>query len=219
MAGKTGVNDGAMQRRFRRKTERKTVDIQNILAQVDALFEADRGKDAEQLMQQSVAEAEKEQDEGAKLQLLNELIGYYRETSQREMVDKTVAQAIAQAEHMGLDGTIPHATTLLNAATAYRACGRLEESVGFYRQVQDIYDRLLGPDDMLMAGLKNNISLLYQEMGDYRAAKERLLEALAIAEKNNAGYETAVTYANLAGPCMQLEIGRASCRERVSINE
>ena len=94
------------------------MDIQNILAQVDALFEADRGKDAEQLMQQSVAEAEKEQDEGAKLQLLNELIGYYRETSQREMVDKTVAQAIAQAEHMGLDGTIPHATTLLNAATA-----------------------------------------------------------------------------------------------------
>ena len=180
------------------------MDIQNILAQVDALFEADRGKDAEQLMQQSVAEAEKEQDEGAKLQLLNELIGYYRETSQREMVDKTVAQAIAQAEHMGLDGTIPHATTLLNAATAYRACGRLEESVGFYRQVQDIYDRLLGPDDMLMAGLKNNISLLYQEMGDYRAAKERLLEALAIAEKNNAGYETAVTYANLAGTCMQL---------------
>lgn len=180
------------------------MDIQNILAQVDAYFDADRGKDAERLLQQSVAEAEKEQDEGAKLQLLNELIGYYREVSQHEMVYKTVAQALNQTEHMGLEGTIPHATTLLNAATAYRACGKLEESMGFYRQVQEIYGRLLEPDDMLMAGLQNNISLLYQEMGNYAAAKERLLEALNIVEKNNAGYETAVTYANLAGTCMQL---------------
>ena len=180
------------------------MDIQNILAQVDAYFDADRGKDAERLLQQSVAEAEKEQDEGAKLQLLNELIGYYREVSQHEMVYKTVAQALSQTEHMGLEGTIPHATTLLNAATAYRACGKLEESMGFYRQVQEIYGRLLEPDNMLMAGLQNNISLLYQEMGNYGAAKERLLEALDIVEKNNAGYETAVTYANLAGTCMQL---------------
>ena len=75
------------------------MEIQNILAQVDAYFEADRGKDAEQLLQQSVADAEREQDDGAKLQLLNELIGYYRESSQHEMVYKTVAQAIAQTRH------------------------------------------------------------------------------------------------------------------------
>ncbi len=188
------------------------MNIQNILAQVDAYFDADRGEDAERLLQQSVAEAEQEQDEGAKLQLLNELIGYYREVSRHEMVYKTVAQAIAQTEHMGLEGTIPHATTLLNAATAYRACGKLEESMGFYRQVQEIYGRLLEPDNMLMAGLQNNISLLYQEMGNYREAKERLLEALHIVEKNNAGYETAVTYANLAGTCMQLGENGEACR-------
>ncbi len=188
------------------------MDIQNILAQVDAYFEADRGKDAEQLLQQSVADAEREQDDGAKLQLLNELIGYYRESSQHEMVYKTVAQAIAQTRHMGLEGTIPHATTLLNAATAYRACGKTEESMGYYRQVQEIYGRLLEPDNMLMAGLQNNISLLYQETGNYEAAKAGLLEALAIVEKNNAGYETAVTYANLAGTCLQLGENGEACR-------
>ena len=173
------------------------MDIQNILAQVDAYFEADRGKDAEQLLQQSVADAEREQDDGAKLQLLNELIGYYRESSQHEMVYKTVAQAIAQTRHMGLEGTIPHATTLLNAATAYRACGKTEESMGYYRQVQEIYGRLLEPDNMLMAGLQNNISLLYQETGNYEAAKAGLLEALAIVEKNNAGYETEIGRAHV----------------------
>ena len=195
-----------------RKMEKKTVDIQSILARADAYLEADRGEEAEQLLQQSVAQAEAEQDEGAKLQLLNELIGYYRETSRHEMVYRTVAQAIAQTERMGLEGTIPHATTLLNAATAYRACGRLEESMDFYRQVQEIYGRLLEPDNMLLAGLQNNISLLYQEMGDYGAAREKLLQALAIAEKNKAGYETAVTYANLAGTCMQLAENREAYR-------
>lgn len=180
------------------------MDIQKILERVDALFEEDRGKEAEELMLQSEEQARLEGEDGVRLQLLNELIGYYREVSDGKSVHETVAQAIAQAEKMGLEGTIPYATTLLNAATAYRALGRLEESMGFYRQVQEMYDKLLEPDDMLMAGLKNNISLLYQEMGDYEAAKEKLLEALAIVEKNDAGYEIAVTYANLAGTCMQL---------------
>ena len=62
---------------------------------------------------------------------------------------------------------------------------------------------------MLMAGLQNNISLLYQETGNYEAAKAGLLEALAIVEKNNAGYETAVTYANLAGTsCSWVKTGK-----------
>ncbi len=180
------------------------MDIQSILKQVDAFFETGRPGDAEKLMLQSVEQAVQEGEDGVVLQLLNELIGYYRETSQKERVYQTVAQALEQALRMGLEGTIPYATTLLNAATAYRACGRLEESMEYYNQVQELYHRLLKPDDMLMAGLKNNISLLFQEMGNYGQAKERLLEALAIVEKNGAAYETGVTYANLAGTCMQL---------------
>lgn len=180
------------------------MDIESILKQVDQFFETDRPGDAEKLMLESVEQAQREGEDGVVLQLLNELIGYYRETSQKERVYQTVSQALEQAGRMGLEGTIPYATTLLNAATAYRACGRLRESMEYYGQVQELYQRLLEPDHMLMAGLKNNISLLFQEMGDYRQAKERLLEALAIVEKNGADYETGVTYANLAGTCMQL---------------
>lgn len=180
------------------------MDIQNILQQVDAFFEENKGEEAERLLLQSVERAVEEGDDGSLLQLLNELIGFYRETSQPEMVYRISAQAIAQAKRMGLEGTIPYATTLLNTATAYRACGKLEESLKYYDQVQGIYDGLLDPDDMLMAGLKNNISLLYQEMGDYARAKERQLEALTIVDKNGKAYETGVTYANLAGTCMQL---------------
>lgn len=181
------------------------MDINQILKQVDTYFEENRGEEAEKLMCKSLEQAAEEGDEAIQLQLLNELLGYYREVSRREALERTAEQAIALAKHMGLEGTIPYATTLLNAATGYRSCGKLQESMGYYLQVQELYDRLLKPDDMLMAGLKNNMSLLYQEMGDFRAAKERQLEALAIAEKNHAVYELGVTCANLAGSCMRLE--------------
>lgn len=185
--------------------ENRQLDVDGILAQVDALYEENKGEEAKQLMLHSLEEAESLQDDGARLQLLNELLGYYRETSQEEGVYDTAAKAIEHAKAMGLEGTIPYATTLLNVATAYRACGRLQESKGYYAQVQEIYDSKLEPDSMLAAGLKNNIALLYQETGDFAASKDRLLEALAIVSKKGAAYETAVTYANLAGTCMQLK--------------
>lgn len=181
------------------------MDIQKILAQVDALFEENRGKDAEQLMLDSIAGAVEEQDDNSLLQLLNEILGYYRETSQKENVYTFAAQAIAQAQRMGLENTIPFATTLLNVANAYRACGNLQESEEYYKQVQDIYDKLLPPDSMFVAGLKNNMSLLYQEMGEYDKARKSLVEALSIVEKQDMPYELGVTYANLASTCMQLK--------------
>ena len=183
------------------------MEIHKILTELDALFEENRGKEAEALMLRSIEQAEQEKDDESLLQLQNELLGYYRETSQKEAAMEMAAQAVAQARRMGLEGTIPYATTLLNVANACRACGRLQESMEYYCQVQKVYDEKLESDDMFIAGLKNNMSLLHQEMGDYAGAKQRLLEALAIVEKKEAAYELGVTYANLAGTCMQLGEG------------
>jgi len=181
------------------------LDIQKVLAQVDKYFEENKGEEAEKLMQQSIVQAVREEDDASLLHLLNELLGYYRETSQRENAMQIASQAIAQAGRMGLEGTIPYATTLLNVANACRVCGKLQESMEYYRQTEEIYARQLEPDDMLTAGLKNNMSLLYQEMGNFAEAKKMLLEALAIVEKKQAPYELGVTCANLAGTCMRLE--------------
>lgn len=186
------------------------MDIGKVLEQVDSLFGENKGEEAEELMRRSVVQAVNEQDDESLLQLLNELLGFYRETSRKEEAVKMASQAVAQARRMGLEGTIPYATTLLNVANAYRAFGMLRESMDYYLQVQELYGKLLEPDSMFMAGLHNNMSLLCQEMGDYAGAREKQLAALAIAEGKQAGYELGVTYANLAGSCMQLgEAGEA----------
>ena len=180
------------------------MDIQKILEKVDELFEENRGEDAEQLMLDSIAGAVQEQDDEALLGLLNELLGYYRETSRFDQAEKIAAQAVAQAERMGLDGTLPYATTLLNVANAYRAGGRYRESMEYYRKVQELYGSLFQTDNMFVAGLQNNLSLLYQETERYEEALECQRKALEIAEHCGAEYESAVTGANMAATCVQL---------------
>ena len=180
------------------------MDVRQILEQVDAYYEQNQGKEAEKLMRRAIEQAVGEEDDGSLLQLLNELLGYYRETGDKEAVGRLAPQTIAQAKRMGLEGTVPYATTLLNVANAYRACGRLEDSLECYRGVEEIYQKELKPDSMFVAGLKNNLSLLYQEMGDFVKAKENLLQALSIAEQKGEPYEIGVTCANLAGTCAQL---------------
>ena len=105
------------------------MNIEKILSQVDAYFEENKREEAEKLMLESVAEAVLEEEDGCLLQLLNELIGYYRVTSRFEEAYLFSDKAIEQAEKMGLQDTVPYATTLLNVANVYRAGGRLQEAL------------------------------------------------------------------------------------------
>lgn len=181
------------------------MNIQEILIQIDKLFEENKREEAEKLMQESIARAVEEQDDNSLLQLLNELLGFYRETGRHEEAALIADRALEQAERMGLAGTVPYATTLLNVANACRAGGRLEESLEKYLRVQEIYRCQLPPDDMLAASFQNNFSLLYQELGEYDKARECLLSALQVVKAKGSPYELGVTYTNLAATCVQLQ--------------
>ena len=181
------------------------MDINKILQQVDSFYAESKGAEAEKLMLAAIQEAAENQENEILLQLLNELLGYYRETSQVENSIRIAQQAISLAEKMGLKDTIPHATTLLNVANAYRAGGKLQESLELFKEVREIYRKSLAADNMLVASLENNMSLLYQELGDFPQAKQSLLDALKIVEAKGAEFEVAVTYANLANTCLQMK--------------
>jgi tetratricopeptide (TPR) repeat protein len=181
------------------------MNIDEILEKIDTYFAENRGADAETLMLESLRQAQEEGNQGARLQLLNELMGYYRETSQNEKLNDVVETTLQLADSMDIADSVPYATTTLNAANAYRAMGNTEKSLKYYRITEEIYRKTLAADDMLMAGLYNNLSLLYQEMEEYVHAQEQLQKALEIVQKNNAEFEIAVTYANLANTCVAAE--------------
>ena len=179
--------------------------MQNLTEKIDELFAQNKGQEAQALLQDCLKEALQNGNLEDAVPILNELIGYCRETSQVQQSYDYADLVLRIMDKLELKGSIPYATTLLNIANAYRAGGRLEDSLNLYQQVEDIYKQCLKPEDMLVASLFNNKSLLYQEMRSFEKAKESLLKALAIVKKReDTAFEVAVTFSNLASTCLSL---------------
>lgn len=179
--------------------------MEDILKQIDRLLEENRGAEAQALMEGCLQQALESGDRSGAVTLLNELIGFCRETGQADKAYYYGEVVLRLLEDMGLTGTLPFATSVLNIASAYRAGGRLEDAMTCYHAVEQIYSQILEPDHMLVASLYNNKALLYQEMGDFEAARVHLEKALHIALGHpECYYEQASSYANLAATCLQL---------------
>ncbi len=184
---------------------REEGNMEDILQQIDRLLEENKGPQAQMLMEEGLERALQSGDRGGAVTLLNELIGFCRETGQAEKSYYYGEAVLNLLQEMGLSGTLPFATSVLNIASAYRAGGRLEDAMTCYRAVEQIYSQVLEPGDMLVASLYNNKALLYQEMGEYEAAYAYLEKALEIALQHpERYYEQASSYANLAATCLQL---------------
>ncbi|MBQ8007257.1 MAG: tetratricopeptide repeat protein, partial [Lachnospiraceae bacterium] len=175
------------------------MNIDEIFAEIDRLYTANQGEKVEEYILEKIGEAAKAGDESIMIQLLNELIGHYRETSEFDKL-RTFAQKLLDIlEGSSLKGSMAHATSLLNVANAYRAAGMLRESNTLYQQVKSYYDANVSPDSMLYASLLNNMSLLFQEMNDYESAADCLERALGISLiYPECRIEQATTYTNLA---------------------
>ncbi len=173
------------------------MEISQFYERLDRLFSTGQIDRVEDCIKESKEQAEKERDEASLLAILNESMGYYRSIGSREAVKEAEA-ALALAERLGLSGTVHEGTTLLNAATAYRAFGMLEEAEGLYKKGLEVYKKELGAEDCRLAGLYNNLSSLYADKEEFSQAIEALLSALAIREKNDGTeIERAVSLTNL----------------------
>lgn len=183
------------------------MDVNRVLEQLDELFAQHKIEEVEPFLLLKIEEAELLGDTGALLTLLNELIGHYREMGEFEKSLAACRQVLLLAQEMGLQGTAVYATTLLNVANACRAAGLLRESMQYYQEVQKIYETQVPKGDFRYASLYNNMSLLFQEMGDYESACDCQERALGIAmQHGEARIEVAVTYTNLAAS--KLKLGR-----------
>lgn len=182
------------------------MNIEQALEELDQLFATGQIEQVQGFLESKIAQAKEENDQASVITLYNEMIGYCRDTSKYEMAAVYCEEVIRLMQERGLTGTIPYATTLLNVANAYRAAGRLQESLTCYKEVFRLYEGNLEQTDFRYASLHNNLSLLYQEMGDYEKACEALRHALSIVVLYpEARIEMAVTYSNLAASLLKLD--------------
>lgn len=174
------------------------MDINEVLDGLDKLFAENRISEVEKYLTRALSEAEYDNDMESMLSIENELIGFHRTTGEHDKALYFCRQAERLAKQMNIEDTVPYGTTLMNVANAQRAAGNLLEALAYYKKVEDIYVNQLGPYDILLASYYNNLSLVYQELGEYDKAVEVLEKSLRIIERHeNAGTEIATTYANL----------------------
>ena len=184
--------------------------VDEIIAGLDFLFSEQRMTEVEPYLQQALQEAMETGNSSAVITIVNELIGFYRDISQYEKSIFYCEQILPFMERHGLKGTIHYATTCLNVANAYRAAGEWNTSLKYYEEVKRVYDRMLTPTDSLYASYFNNLSLLYQEMGDFEKAAQCLKTALIIIEAYGDMIKVAITCSNLAASLLRIgEQGQA----------
>ena len=181
------------------------MNIELILAQYDAMFGKNSLEEIEGYLIKTIEEAKSQSEFGIVITLLNEIIGFCRDTTQKDKALQYCEELQEVLKMLNLEGRIDYATSLLNIANAYRAFGLFKESLQLYGIVEETYQSQVAPTDFMYASLYNNWSLLYQEMQDYISARDMLLKALAIADSyEDAVIPQATTRANLAATLLQI---------------
>lgn len=176
--------------------------IEEILREYDEMFGKNSLEEIEAYLVRNLREIE---DYSIQFTLLNEIIGFCRDTTQKEKALVYCGQLVELMEKMQIVGSAEYATAMLNIANAYRAFEMAEEAIEIFKGVLQIYEEKLSPYDFNYASLYNNWSLAYQETQDYEMSKEMLIKALQVVDH----YEEAVipqanTRTNLAVSLLQI---------------
>ena len=175
------------------------IPVGRVIEKLDEYLNRNDYGAAERHLRYWLAEAEHSGDARGRLSVLNEQIGLYRKLERETEGLCAAAEALAQAEALGMEDTITMGTTLINAATAYKAFGRAAEALPLYRRAQTIYEAHLSPDDARLGGLYNNMALTVSALGDRRGAQALYEKALAVMARQARGEaEMAITWCNLA---------------------
>ena len=154
---------------------------------------------AEWFLKDSLVEAKRQKHEEAVLIILNELGGFYRAMGRYSEAAPLFVDAICTLRKLGLFHTENHATTLINQATNYAVWGRTIDALELFEAARLMFETLGITVDFRIASLHNNMSIAYQDMGEYDKAVDHLKDAIAILEQlEDTQIEIATTYTNIA---------------------
>lgn len=184
-----------------------------VLQHLDGLFRDGKISDVEPYLLQQLVVANQEHDKDTSLVIMNEMIGFYRSQQRFDEALRVTRQALDMCARE-TPGSIAHATTLVNGATAHRFAGQPEKALELFAKAEAIYQEKLSPMDEHFAGLLNNMSAAYSDLGQLDKAGEYLLRAAAIMDAlPDRVVESAVTHANLAALYFKMKNGSGAKRE------
>ena len=177
----------------------KAIPLTRVFDKLNALFAKNDLPGVGRTLDFWEAEARMLADTRGLLEILNEKIGYYRRTSEKEKALASVKEAFELIEKQGVGDPISSATVYLNGATTMKAFGLAKDSMVYYENARKIYESNLEENDYRIAALYNNVSSAYKDLGDYIKAETACMKAIEILEANeDCNGEIAVTLINIA---------------------
>ena len=175
------------------------MDVAKVLMEYDNLFGTASLEQIDDFLTDKIEKALTEGDYNSALTLMNEMLGFARDTGQKEKGLHYCELVQKMLVNLGLAGTTEYGTALLNVASTLRAFGEYKKSKELYMETETVYLANLPEGDFLFSGLYNNWSLLYEEMGDFSSAETLLRKALQVVDRyDSAEIEQATTRSNLA---------------------
>ena len=181
------------------KTEMSAVNIEKFISELDSFFSREDIEGAGFCLLKWHRLAAENGDKKGELSILNEAVGYYRQTGEEEKGMKAVEDALALIDELQLKNEKSAGTILLNCATTMKSFGKVNEAMAYYDKAENILTALLPLNDPLIAGLYNNKALAHQDIGEYEEAEMYFLKAISITSKSKAdALENAVSLVNLA---------------------
>lgn len=181
------------------KESYKTVPLTRIFEKLNEFFSHNDLPAVGRLLDYWENEARMLSDLRGLLEILNEKIGYYRRTGEKDKALASVAEAIELIEKKEIGDPVSAATVYLNSATTMKAFGQAKEAMPYYEIAETIYKSHLAADDYRFAALYNNMSSAYKDLGELEACEECCFKAIEILKgRDDCLGEMAVTLINIA---------------------
>lgn len=181
------------------KADTHPIDIGRAIEKLDEHLARNDYAAAEKHLLFWADEARFNDDERGLLALYNELMGLYRKTDKREQSIEYAEKALNLVEKLGLSDSSVGGTTLVNAATVYKAFSMPEKAISLYRKALEIYKATLSEKDPRLGGLYNNMGLAYTDLAMFDDAEDCYKKALSVMQSVELSeLEQAITYLNMA---------------------
>lgn len=179
--------------------EKVRIPVDRVIEKLDSYLDRNDYLSAERHLRYWAEEAKAGCDRRGLLTVLNEQIGLYRKIGRENECIEAIENALSLADKMEIEDTVTFGTTLVNAATGYKAFEKAEKALSLYKKARAVYENLLDPFDSKLGGLYNNMALALAELHDFRQTEELYFKAIEImSRQKNGELETAITYLNLA---------------------